>query len=420
MMRFQKITGIALACILAFGLCACSTPDGGDLNDIKANGKKTVLLTEGFQAGTSSGKEIDEAFLKAYNEFAAGMFREAVKGGAKFLSPYSAYVALAMVMNSADGETLAEMQKTLGLSDDALNAYLKVLADRYNSNESVMVTNSVWFNGDFREMVRDEFLSTVAGYYSAEVYSADFADRNTVKDMNAWVKRNTKDRIEEIIERLDPMTVSVLFNCLTFDGKWSDPFEEEATKEADFHKEDGSVVKVSMMSGEAGSYFEGENYVGISKSYEGGYCFRAYLPKEGTSVYEVVESLNGERLINPGTYDGKAYLKMPKFKYESDKMELVPVLQALGIRQAFDTRANFNRLTKTPQPIMISDVYQKTFIETNEEGTKAAAVTVIEMRCYAAAPVQINHEVVLDRPFVYAICDEYDGFPLFIGIYDGE
>lgn len=417
MKRLKRITGLTLACILTLSLFACSTPSP---NDGKPGGKnsKTVLLTEGFPAGTSSGRAIDDAFVKAYSEFASGMFREAVKGGAKLLSPYSAYVALAMVMNGAEGQTLAEMQQTFGLTDAELNAYLKALADRYNEGESVTVTNSVWLNNTFQAKVRDEFLSTVAGYYSAEVYTADFMDNKTVGDMNAWVYEKTKKRIKEIVEDLDPSAVALLFNCLTFDGKWVDPFEASLTKEADFHKEDGTVSKVDMMVGEAGRYFEGENYVAIEKSYENSFSFRAYLPKEGTSVRELAESLNGEKLVNPGTYDGKAYLEMPKFKFESDDMELIPILQSLGMKEAFGVNANFSRMVKDDLPVMISDVRQKTFIEVDEEGTKAAAVTVVEMRCLSAAPEIINHRVILDRPFVYVIYDEQNGIPLFIGIYE--
>lgn len=417
MRRSKKWIAMILAGVMAFGLCGCTGKDPGGDKPWKP-AEKTVCLTEGIKTGTSSGRETDEAFRKAYNTFAAGLFREARKTiGAEFISPYSAYAALAMVMNGADGETLSAMQNVFGLPADELNLYLKTLADRYNVDQSVSVANSVWLNGDFTERVREEFLQTVADYYAAEAFAADFYDPRTREDMNHWVEEKTLGRIHNMMEQLDPAMVMVLFNCLTFDGKWADPFEVDNTKEEDFHKDDGTVTRVQMMEGKAENYFETETYVGFSKNYEDKYYFRAYLPKEGMTASKLAETLTAEQLTNPGTYDGKAHIKMPKINFRSEGMDLIPALRELGMGNAFGT-ADFSKLTKSGELIHISEVMQKTYLEIDEEGTKAAAATEVGMKCYAVAPQPIEHNVFLDQPFVYAIYDSYNDIPLFIGIYE--
>lgn len=418
MRRNKKWIALLLAGVMAFGLCGCSGDSVPDGDDRKPAGEKTVCLTKGIKTGTSSAKAVDETFRKAYNTFAAGMFREVRKTiGAEFISPYSAYAALAMVMNGADTETLAAMQNVFGLSAEEMNQYLKTLAERYNSDKAVSVANSVWFNGDFRERVREKFLQTLADYYAAEAYSAQFSDPKTKDDMNAWVEEKTLGRIKDMVSNLDPANVMVLFNCLTFDGTWADPFSADKTKNADFHKADGTVSVVKMMSGEAENYFEADTYVGFSKNYEGGYYFRAYLPKEGMTASKLAETLTAEQLTNPGTYDGKAYVKMPKITLRSGEMDLIPALRELGMGIAFGA-ADFSKITKTGDLLYISKVMQKTYLEIDEEGTKAAAATEVEMKCYAVALQPVEHYVVLDQPFVYAIYDGNNDIPLFIGIYE--
>ncbi|MBO4696243.1 MAG: serpin family protein [Lachnospiraceae bacterium] len=418
MNRKKKWIALVLAGTMAFGLYGCKGGNDPGENRDRIQGEKTSCLTEGIQAGSSNAKEPDDVFRKAYGQFAAGLFRETYKTGAEFISPYSAYAALAMVLNGADGATLEDMCKTFGLSADELNAYLKVFADRYNNGQSVTVANSVWFNGSFREEVRKEFLQTVAGYYSAEAFSADFSDPKTLGDMNAWVEEKTLGRIKDMLDQLDAGAVMVLFNTLTFDGKWADPFDKEATKEEDFRKAGGQTGRVQMMSGEAEAYFESETYIGFEKNYEDGFYFRAYLPKEGYTAKQLAEALSGDQLANPGTYDGKAYVKMPKITLKSNMMDLIPALTALGMGSAFGGAANFSRITNSGVPILISEVNQKTYLEIDEEGTKAATATEVGLRCYAAAPVPVNHTVVLDSPFIYMICDRTTDIPLFIGIYE--
>ncbi|MBR5667815.1 MAG: serpin family protein [Lachnospiraceae bacterium] len=411
----RKLTAILLTIVIAVSICACGTVEKDD-REKKKNGA-TKELTEGMASGSSQSKTPDEAFLEAYAAFSLGLMKECRKNGYSFVSPYSAYAALSMVVNGADGQTLSEMLTLLGLPEDGLNAYMLALADRYNEEGEVSVANSVWMNKPFEEDVKESFLKSVVDYYRASVFSADFTNPNTVGEMNRWVEQKTKNRIHELITQLDPMGTMTLINCLTFDGIWSDPFKEDNTKEADFHNEDGTVKKVQMMKGEAENYFTGKNYTGIEKYYENGYCFRAYLPNEGTTANELLNSLTEEQLVKPGTFDGKAYLSMPKFKFESDAMDLIPVLSALGMRTAFTPGADFSRMMKTSS-VLISEVIQKTYIEVDEEGTKAAAATEVGMKCYAVAPQPVEHIVSLDRPFVYAIVDELTGAPLFIGIYE--
>ena len=411
----RKLIAILLTAAISVSVCACGSAVDDEKEKIEK--VKTLELTEGTASGTSDKKDPDEAFQKAYAAFAANLFKECKKSGYSFVSPYSVYAALSMVVNGADGQTLSEMLSLLGLPENELNAYMLSLADRYNEGKEVSVANSVWLNESFKEDVQENFLKAVSGYYRASVFAADFTNKKTVGDVNKWVEQKTLYRIHELIDGLDPMSAMVLINCLTFDGKWSDPFKENGTKEADFHKENGTVTKVNMMSGTAELYYEGKNYICVEKCYENGYLFRVYLPNEGVTVAELTESLTAEQLVTPGTYDGKAILYMPKIHFESDAMDLIPSLYNLGMKTAFGTQADFRRMMKV-NPVMISKVVHKTFLDIDEEGTKAAAATAIEMKCYAAAPQPIDHTVTLDRPFLYAIVDSNNDVPLFIGTYE--
>ncbi len=410
----RKIIALILVLAFAASITACGSAEQDEKEKSKG---KTGELTASMTAGTSQPKTPDEAFLQAYGTFAVNLFKETRKSGASFVSPYSAYAALAMVLNGADGQTLSEMLTVLGLSEKDMNEFLLFMAERYNKETVVSVANSVWMNQKYADNIKKSFLQACVDYYRASVFSADFGKQKTLHDMNKWVEEKTLERIHELVDHLEDSTVMILINCLTFDGKWKTPFTEGATREHAFTGRNGTVRNVQMMSGEAEIYYLGQNYEAIEKQYENGFAFRAYLPKEGISIDDLVAGLTAEQLVNPGEYDGKAILFMPKIHYESDPMDLIPPLAAMGMGSAFGTGADFSRMTENC-PVMISEVIQKTFLDIDEEGTKAAAATEIGMKCYAAAPEPINHIVTLDRPFLYMIIDETTQTPLFIGVYE--
>ncbi|MBO4325143.1 MAG: serpin family protein [Lachnospiraceae bacterium] len=409
MKRWKRITGIILAVTISASLCGC-----GDKKRFKPKAKDTVVLNADLKSGGSS-KSPDAAFKKAYADFTIGLFRELRKTGAEFVSPYSMYSVLAVAMNGAGGETLEEMRKVLGLSVSELNGYMKTFSDRYAKSEVVATADSVWVNSTYRKTIQKGFLQDATDYYRADVISADFNDKKTADDMNAWIRAKTLGRIEDMVspDELDVFTVMVLFNCLTFDGKWTKKFEKDATSDKPFHMDDGTTRTVKMMHGRADAYFETDDYVGIDKNYEDGFLFRAYLPKEGTAE-ELLWKLDADRLINPGNYDGNAYLDLPRISLVSQEMDMTSALKALGMESAFSkSAAEFPKLSTVE--CYLEKVSQKTYLVVDEEGTKAAAASKGLFK--AKSMDYVPHQVTLDHSFIYGIYDAESGIPLFIGIY---
>lgn len=334
------------------------------------------------------------------------------------ISPLSVITALSMTANGADGETLRQMEEVLGGDMELLNPMLKALLDSLG-NEAVMV-NSIWIKDTPTLTVKDSFLQTNADWYGAGVFREPFDDA-TLGQINGWVEENTDGQIKDILDRIDPDAVMYLVNALNFEAKWEEPYEGYQVYDRRFTTESGEERTVSMMYSEEGLYLETEKATGFLKYYEGRrYAFVALLPAEGTTVAELAASLDGallrETLTKP--QEIKVYAAMPKFETAFDA-ELKDVLTGLGMTDAFDSRiANFSRMGSTTDGtnLCIGRVIHKTKITVAEEGTKAAASTLVEMRAEGAAEVQEEtRTVTLNRPFLYMIVDTEHMTPVFMG-----
>ena len=336
------------------------------------------------------------------------------------ISPLSVLCALAMTANGAEEETLAQMEEVLGMTTDELNLYLYSYMKNLPQGDKykLSLANSIWFTEDERFTVNQDFLQTNADYYGADIYKAPF-DKQTLKDINNWVKQNTDGMIPEILDQIPPEAIMYLVNALAFEAEWSEIYEKHQVKDGEFTKEDGTKQDVKFMYGSEGTYFEDEKATGFMKRYKGGkYAFVAMLPNEGVSVSEYIASLDGESLnallANPQY--GTVHTSIPKFETEY-KVEMSEILQDMGMTEALDMyNADFEGLgTSTGGNIYISRVLHKTFISVGEKGTKAGAVTIVDMKNGAAAEPTEPKEVYLDRPFVYMLVDCENNIPFFIG-----
>lgn len=355
-------------------------------------------------------------------DFAVRLFRECTDGEENTLiSPVSVLFALAMTANGAKGETLAQMERTLGMSVSELNSYLHAYKEALPEGEryKLSIANSVWFTDDERFTVNSEFLQTNADYYGADVYRAPFDD-TTLRDINTWVENKTDGMVKDILDKIPEDAVMYLVNALAFDAEWNKMYEEYQIRDGEFTAQDGSKRKVEMMHGSENRYLEDEGAKGFMKDYAlGKYTFVALLPNEGTTVQEYISGLTGERLAamlqNP--QGATVYTTMPKFECEYD-VEMTDVLMRMGMTDAFDGKtADFSGLgTSVRGNIFINRVIHKTYIAVDGRGTKAGAATVVEMTdgCAMLDPEEPK-EVVLDRPFVYMIVDREAMLPLFVG-----
>ena len=413
MKHLKSILCLALifALALQLGGCAGGTPEA------PVAAKVIDLMAEISPAKPEAAPVKPEA-AEAATDFSLRLFKAGRQAGENTLiSPISVLSALAMTANGAKGETLAQMEQVLGMDREALNGFFRTWLEALAKDPALKAANSVWFTQDQRFTVNRDFLQTNADYYGADVYQAPF-DNSTLAAINDWVKEKTDGMIPEILDQIPPDVVMYLVNALAFDAKWEVPYEKASVQSGNFLPENGEKVLVDFMQSEEHLYLEDDKAVGFLKPYEGGkYAFMALLPKEGVSLADYADSLDGAafRALLAGQSQETVLTALPKFETGWNG-ELSELLRQLGMGLAFDLEAaDFSGLgSSAGGNIGISRVLHKTFISVAEEGTRAGAATVVEMDTKGVL-VEAPKYVTLDRPFLYALVDLENGIPLFIG-----
>ena len=409
---FLAILSLILICSMAVNLTGCATK------------VQAADLMEGVQANTVTGKAADDAFAQSQMRLAVELFQSSVlesKDENVLISPLSIQLALAMTANGADGNTKAEMEALLGgeISLEDLNEYLYSYVNNLPSAEKykLQIANSIWFRDDEgRLQVEKDFLQKNADYYGAQAYKAAFDDQ-TLKDINNWVKDHTDGMIDSILDQIDEDAVMYLINALVFDAEWQHVYDKSDVYKGKFTNIGGTEKQVDMMHSEETVYLQDENAIGFMKPYSGSkYNFAVLLPNEGVDIYEYIAGLTGESLLETLSTPqlGMVMATLPKFSYEYE-LTMNDVLKELGMPSAFigDT-ADFSKMAHSARGnIYIGDVLHKTFISVDELGTKAGAVTKVQMND-ESAPMS-EWVVTLNRPFVYMIIDNETNLPVFIG-----
>ena len=389
--------------------------------------KAEELSADYVRTATDEGA-VTDAFVAAMADFsmtltATTLSMEKETKANHLISPLSAMICLSMLANGAEGETLTQMEAVLGMPISDLNKALYAYTESlYVSDDcKVSVADSIWYRDGDSFTVREEFLQTCADWYKAQQYAAPF-NESTRKAINNWVEKYTDGMIDSILDEPIPAdTVMYVINALVFDAKWAVEYEKNDIFTDEFINLNlnGSSVSVEMMCSEESRYLTVEGGYGVARPYKGSaYCFVGLLPDEGTDIYDFAASLTGEAWVAMWTGQTRTavFTRIPEFTYESD-MRLTPVLQEMGMTALFsEGAADLSGIGGAAGDLYCSGVYQKTFIEVNRHGTKAAAITWGENKCEAAAPIVEPKYVYLDRPFVYAIVDTATGLPLFVGV----
>lgn len=409
------ITAVVLCLSLIFNFTACSkkASDVPPASDIQSKD----LMSEITASTVSYKKDIKEK-SEVFTDFAVRLFKECAKEDNNMLiSPLSVLCALSMTANGAEGDTLEEMERVLGMSVDELNAYVHTYMALLTTSEEykLKLANSIWFTDDERFSVNKEFLQVNADYYGADIYQADFNDAAR-DDINAWVKDKTDEMIDSIIDKIPPDAVMYLVNALAFDAEWEEKYGEDMIRDGVFTAEDGVTENAKFMYSEENIYIEDENAEGFAKLYKDGkYAFVALLPDEDIELNEYISSLSGKRLQDMLTNAQSVCVDtaIPKFETEY-KTEMSDALKNMGMSSAFTSCADFSKLgLSSSGPVYINRVLHRTYISVDENGTKAAAVTAVEMKdeCCSVS----ERSVHLDRPFVYMLIDTKTDIPFFIG-----
>ena len=354
----------------------------------------------------------------AITDFSVELFRKSAENGESILiSPFSVLSALSMTANGADGDTLKQMEDVFGLSLDELNDYFRTCIS--GEEGAVTIANSLWLKDQDKLPVSPEFTHAVIDYYQSEIFEEPM-DESTLSKINSWVDENTDGMIQEILDKIQPGTLMYLVNALTFQAKWEEVYEDTDVYQGVFTDEDGNELDTDMMRSTESVWLDGADAEGFMKFYEGGrYAFAALLPDEGVSLDDYVDSLTGSEIsdiIESRDASYTVHAEIPKFSSETD-MELPDVLKEMGITDAFSDRADFSRMydTEGNPGVQISEVIHKTFIEVNEQETKAAAATAVGIVETSLAIDDTEKYISLNRPFLYMLVDCDENIPLFIG-----
>jgi len=340
-----------------------------------------------------------------------------------FISPFSVSTVLQMVGNGAAGETRTEMQavlKTAGLPADSLNEACRSLNHSLTSLPDVTLNlaNGIWYQNGIQ--LKPAFVAENKNYFLAELAGVDFAKAKSADIINGWADKATRGKIKNVVQfPFPPRTRVILANAIYFKGKWVDPFDPKATKPHAFHLANGQIEQTPLMwQHRHFSYQEGEDFQAVRLPYAGGRLqMYLFLPATNSSPAKLLAGLNSESWqdkILPRFADREGTLALPRFKLDY-AVELNEPLKDLGIRQAFiPGTADFTAMAD--EPLYISAVEQKSFVDVNEEGTEAAAVTTVRMTALAVMRPLRPFEMIVDRPFFFVIEDSQTQSILFMGV----
>ena len=353
----------------------------------------------------------------AYHSFAAALLKNEYKDGKNILlSPLSVMTALAMTENGAKNRTLRQMETMFGLDVDSMREQLCAYLQQLPQTEKckLIAANSVWLKKDGFSVLSEDFIDINRRCYNAEIREDPF-DEKTVEAVNDWCRKNTDGMIEKIIDKLPDNAVMLLINALTFDAEWATIYTTEEVHGGEFTNADGSKSEIEMMYSEESSLIETDTLTGFIKPYAGNnYSFVALLPKEGTTVSELIASLDGKTVpvLLSGAESASVTAAIPKFQSEYS-CSLIETLKKMGMTDAFSAAADLTGIgVGRGGNLFVSEVIHKTFISVDERGTRAGAVTLVAVSDKA---VFMTRYVILDRPFVYMIVDNAANLPIFIG-----
>jgi serpin B len=395
------------------GVLGCSS-----VSDPSAGTPGTALTTLPRELSSS-----ERQVLASSNAFSFALWNELNKSQKDtniFVSPLSASFSLGMAMNGAVGKTYEDMRTglrhgTASLAEiDAGYKSLIGLLSTLDPKVTMEIANSIWYRSNFP--FNAPFLDATRTFFDATTTGLDFADATrSLATINGWVSTKTHGKIDKILDEIHDDDVMFLINAIYFKGGWRDRFDAKLTESAPFHSVAGDQP-ASLMHREATiSYTETSAYQAVDLPYgDSAFTMTVILPRPGTSVETVAGSLSAEswNALVTGLHSSKVNLALPKVKLAWER-KLNNDLKALGMITPFIANgADFSAMSPRGKDLYISLVKQKAFVDINEDGTEAAAVTVTGISVTSAPVVQ---QMRVDRPFIFAIRERLTGTILFMG-----
>jgi serine protease inhibitor len=403
-MKMKRILIISLAFIL---LAACENnpapPEAGELNLTK---KSLELL------------EADNAFgLDLFSE----VMSETETGENVMISPLSVALALGMTLNGAATTTREAMEQALrlqGFTQEEINQGYKSIIDQLldlDPKVIMEIANSIWYRDDFS--VLEDFIHTNQEYFYAEIRSLDFSAPGAKDIINGWVSEKTHEKIREIIDEIPAQTVMYLINAIYFKGMWTFEFDPEDTGLKPFYPAEGPSFNALAMRQETElNYYHNDLFQLVELPYgDRNFSMLVFLPSAGKSCSDILAGMDNDSW---NSWTGQlaetdVLVQLPKFKFETFKL-LNEYLSSMGMEIAFTDAADFTGINPAGN-LYISRVLHKTYIDVNEEGTEAAAVTAVEVGFTSVGPNPGPVRFIADRPFLFAIRENSTGSILFMG-----
>ena len=366
----------------------------------------------------------ERELVQSNNDFAFNLMRQARTEDSQILSPLSITYALGMLNNGAAGKTQEEINNVLGFGAagaDGINSFCRKLlteAPKLDEETTAEIANTIYVNNHWDYQLKEPFIEKAQQYYDATPEARDFYDDATCDVINQWASDHTHGMINKVLSKEEFVLckdyVSFLLNALYFKGKWASPFNKEYTREESFN---GGTKVPMMYQGGYYMYTENDLYQAIKLPYgNGSFLMSVYLPRQGKTISDVLDKLDGKSW-QFYTNSRSVALKLPRIETGTE-VNLTPIMMALGMSTAFDpSQAEFPDFCNYPTYIGLMKQLAK--IKLDEEGTEAAAVTVI-VGAPGSASQEQTAEFFATRPFLYIISEQSTGAIFFIGQYMGD
>jgi serine protease inhibitor len=380
-----------------------------------------------FEGAAQSGTQADQQQLAFANtEFGFRLLKELTREQSHanlFISPYSISSVLQMVGTGARGRTQEELRQILGtkgFTPEGLNAAYEGLSQSIRSAQSnavLNIANALWYRTGAQ--LNTDFVAANETFYQATLGALDFSLPQSVKVMNDWAAQNTHGRIPTMIQPPIPAeTAIVLANALYFKGTWLNPFDAKLTRQRAFHLVSGREEQLPMMEQtRLFLYQQGPAFQAIQLPYAGKRLqMQIFLPSANSNLEALIEQMDAnawQKDVLVGFHENRGTLVLPRFMLRWGA-DLKNPLAVLGLRQALSPAADFSAMS--PSRLFLSEIKHQSFVEVNEEGTEAAAVTTGIMALASFRNQPQPFQMIVDRPFLFAISDDFTKSILFLGI----
>lgn len=398
----MKTTALFLLSFLL--LSACTEPEVVEIKDAEP-----IVLK------TSMQKRVQQD-----NEFAFDLFRKTIASTDEknvFISPLSVSIALGMAWNGASAETKEEMATALkmsGMTDKEINEYYQIMQStlpKVDPSTQLNIANSLWYKEGFQ--VKNPYLQVNKDYFNAEIRALDFASPKALGIINGWCADKTNQLIKNPLDKISADAVMYLINAIYFKGIWANKFDKKETTTATFYAEGDKTVKVKMMQQlDTFRYMQDDMAKYLEMPYGNkAFSMTAILPNEGKTTAEVLNALDTESWgkVVTGMRTKKIQVFLPKFKTKGT-YELKGPLMEMGMKKAFTAEADFSSIADFR--LLISRIIHSTYCDVNEEGTEAAAVTIVEVELTSMPNYPVFNA---NRPFIFVIHEKSTGVILFMG-----